>query len=211
MEIILLQDVDNLGGPGEIVKVADGYGRNYLLPKKIAVSATPGNLKMLEQRREKLLREDAKTQAGAELQAAKIGELQAVITRKAGEKNVLFGSVTVLDVDEYLTSQGYKIDRKRIHLHQPIRALGDFDVPIKLHRQVTAHLKVRVEAEGGGIPEVQAEEEAAKPKAETKVETAAVEAEPAAEAAVEVETQAKAEAETEPEAETGTESEAKAE
>lgn len=199
MEIILLQDVDNLGGPGEIVKVPDGYGRNFLLPKKFAVPATPGNLKMLEQRRGKLLREDAKHQAGAELLAAKIGELQAVITRKAGEKNVLFGSVTVLDVAEYLASQGYPIDRKRIQLHQPIRALGDFDVPIKLHRQVTAHLKVRVEAEGGSTAQASAEGE---PIAETKVE---------AEAAVEAEAQAKAETETEPEAGPGPETEAKAE
>ena len=199
MEIILLQDVDNLGGPGEIVKVADGYGRNYLLPKKFAVPATPGNLKMLEQRRGKLLREDAKHQAGAELLAAKIGELQAVITRKAGEKDVLFGSVTVLDVAEYLASQSCPVDRKRIHLPQPIRALGEFDVPIKLHRQVTAHLKVRVEAEGGSTAPASAEGE---PKAETKVE---------AEAAVEAKAQAKAETETEPEAGPGTQTEAKAE
>lgn len=201
MEIILLRDVDNLGGPGEIVKVPDGYGRNFLLPKKFAVPATPGNLKMLEQRRGKLLREDAKHQAGAELLAAKIGELQAVITRKAGEKDVLFGSVTVLDVAEYLASQNYPVDRKRIHLHQPIRALGEFDVPIKLHRQVTAHLKVRVEAEGGSPAPASAEGE---PLAETKVEAEA-------EAAVEAEAQAKAETETEPEAGPGKETEAKAE
>ncbi len=199
MEIILLQDVDNLGGPGEIVKVADGYGRNFLLAKKFAVPATPGNLKMLELRRGKLLREDAKHQAGAELLAAKIGELQAVITRKAGEKDVLFGSVTVLDVAEYLASQNYPVDRKRIHLHKPIRALGEFDVPIKLHRQVTAHLKVRVAAEGGSTAQTSAVGE---PIAETKFE---------AEAALEAEAQAKVEAETEPEAGPGTQTEAKAE
>lgn len=147
MEIILLQEVDKLGGPGQIVRVANGYGRNYLLPKKLAVPATSGNLKMLEQKRAKLLRLDAKNKGDAEKLAAMLGELTAVIKRKAGEKETLFGSVTSLDLVDWLTSQNFEIDRKRIDLRDPIKVLGDHSVPIRLHREVIASLKVRVEAE----------------------------------------------------------------
>ena len=147
MEIILLREIDNLGGAGQIVKVADGYGRNFLFPKKMAVPATPGNLKMWEQRRSKLLSQDTKTQAVAEEVAETLKELPVVITRKAGEKDTLFGSVTTLDISEWLQSQGYPIDRRRIVLHEPIKALGEYNVPVKLHRNVTATLKVRVEPE----------------------------------------------------------------
>ena len=147
MEIILLQEVDKLGSPGQVVRVADGYGRNYLLPKKLAVSATSGNLKMLEQKRAKLLRLDAKNQGDSEKLAAMLGELTAVIKRKAGEKETLFGSVTSLDLADWLASQNYEIDRKRIDLREPIKVLGEHSVPIRLHREVIASLKVRVEAE----------------------------------------------------------------
>ncbi len=147
MEIILLQEVDKLGSPGQVVRVADGYGRNYLLPKKLAVPATSGNLKMLEQKRAKLLRLDAKNKGDAEKLAAMLGELTAVIKRKAGEKETLFGSVTSLDLVDWLTSQNFEIDRKRIDLREPIKALGEHSVPIRLHREVIASLKVRVEAE----------------------------------------------------------------
>ncbi len=147
MEIILLQEVDKLGGPGQVVRVANGYGRNYLIPKKLAVPATSGNLKMLEQKRAKLLRLDAKNKGDAEKLAAMLGELTAVIKRKAGEKETLFGSVTSLDLVDWLTSQNFEIDRKRIDLREPIKALGEHSVPIRLHREVIASLKVRVEAE----------------------------------------------------------------
>ena len=147
MEIILLQEVDKLGGPGQVVRVANGYGRNYLIPKKLAVPATSGNLKMLEQKRAKLLRLDAKNRGDAEKLAAMLGELTAVIKRKAGEKETLFGSVTSLDLVDWLTSQNFEIDRKRIDLREPIKALGEHSVPIRLHREVIASLKVRVEAE----------------------------------------------------------------
>ncbi len=147
MEIILLQEVDKLGGPGQVVRVANGYGRNYLLPKKLAVPATSGNLKMLEQKRAKLLRLDAKNKGDAEKLAAMLGELTAVIKRKAGEKETLFGSVTSLDLVDWLTSQNFEIDRKRIDLREPIKALGEHSVPIRLHREVIASLRVRVEAE----------------------------------------------------------------
>ncbi len=147
MEIILLQEVDKLGGPGQVVRVANGYGRNYLIPKKLAVPATSGNLKMLEQKRAKLLRLDAKNKGDAEKLAAMLGELTAVIKRKAGEKETLFGSVTSLDLVDWLTSQNFEIDRKRIDLREPIKALGEHSVPIRLHREVIASLRVRVEAE----------------------------------------------------------------
>ena len=147
MEIILLQAVDKLGGPGQVVRVANGYGRNYLIPKKLAVPATSGNLKMLEQKRAKLLRLDAKNKGDAEKLAAMLGELTAVIKRKAGEKETLFGSVTSLDLVDWLTSQNFEIDRKRIDLREPIKALGEHSVPIRLHREVIASLRVRVEAE----------------------------------------------------------------
>jgi large subunit ribosomal protein L9 len=147
MEIILLQEVDKLGGPGQVVRVANGYGRNYLIPKKLALPATSGNLKMLEQKRAKLLRLDAKNRGDAEKLAAMLGELTAVIKRKAGEKETLFGSVTSLDLVDWLTSQNFEIDRKRIDLREPIKALGEHSVPIRLHREVIASLKVRVEAE----------------------------------------------------------------
>ena len=147
MEIILLQEVAKLGGPGQVVRVANGYGRNYLIPKKLAVPATSGNLKMLEQKRAKLLRLDAKNKGDAEKLAAMLGELTAVIKRKAGEKETLFGSVTSLDLVDWLTSQNFEIDRKRIDLREPIKALGEHSVPIRLHREVIASLRVRVEAE----------------------------------------------------------------
>ena len=167
MEIILLQEVDKLGGPGQVVRVANGYGRNYLIPKKLALPATSGNLKMLEQKRAKLLRLDAKNRGDAEKLAAMLGELTAVIKRKAGEKETLFGSVTSLDLVDWLTSQNFEIDRKRIDLREPIKALGEHSVPIRLHREVIASLKVRVEAENQPEkkPEAKTEE-----KPETKKE-----------------------------------------
>ncbi len=167
MEIILLQEVDKLGSPGQVVRVADGYGRNYLLPKKLALPATSGNLKMLEQKRAKLLRLDAKNQGDAEKLAAMLGELTAVIKRKAGEKETLFGSVTSLDLADWLASRKYGIDRKRIDLREPIKVLGEHSVPIRLHREVIASLKVRVEAEDQ--PEEKSEEKAEE-KPETKKE-----------------------------------------
>ena len=167
MEIILLQEVDKLGGPGQVVRVANGYGRNYLIPKKLALPATSGNLKMLEQKRSKLLRLDAKNKGDAEKLAAMLGELTAVIKRKAGEKETLFGSVTSLDLVDWLTSQNFEIDRKRIDLREPIKALGEHSVPIRLHREVIASLRVRVEAENQ--PEKKPEAKT-KEKPETKKE-----------------------------------------
>ncbi len=147
MEIILLEDVEKLGVRGQLVNVADGYGRNYLLPKKMAVAATPQNRKWVEQQRVRFLKQTAKEKAEAEELAKLLEGVSVVVTRKAGEHGNLFGSVTALDVSEGLASQGYKIDRRKILLDQPLKVLGEYDVPVKLHREVTTPVKVKVEAE----------------------------------------------------------------
>jgi len=157
MEIILLEDVEKLGVRGQLVKVADGYGRNYLLPKKLAVAATPQNRKWVEQQRVRFLKQTAKEKSEAEELAKLLEGVSVVVTRKAGEHGTLFGSVTALDVEEGLAAQGYKIDRRKIQLDQPLKVLGEYDVPVKLHREVTAPVKVKVEAEAQPEQEAAAE------------------------------------------------------
>lgn len=147
MEIILLEDIEKLGVRGQLVKVANGYGRNYLLPKKMAVAATPHNRRWVEQQRVRFLKQTAKEKAEAEELAKLLEGVSVVVTRKAGEHGNLFGSVTALDISEGLASQGYKIDRRKIQLDQPLKVLGEYDVPVKLHREVTTPVKVKVEAE----------------------------------------------------------------
>ena len=149
MEVVLLEDVDKLGTRGQIIKVADGYGRNYLLPKKLAVAATAQNRAWIERQRVKFLKLEAKEKAEAEELAELMKEVSVVFTRKAGEKGTLFGSVTAMDVAEQLVAQGYNIDRRKIQLDPPFKVLGEYDVPVKLHREVTATVKVKVEAEAG--------------------------------------------------------------
>ncbi len=148
MEVILLQDIEKLGTRGKIVKVADGYGRNYLLPRKLAVAATPQNRKWIEQQRVKFLKLEAKEKVEAGELAQLMQGVTVVVTRKAGEKGQLFGSVTAMDVAERLAAQGFNIDKRRIHLDPPLKVLGEYDVPIKLHSEVTATVKVKVESEG---------------------------------------------------------------
>ncbi|HUU15489.1 MAG TPA: 50S ribosomal protein L9 [Terriglobia bacterium] len=157
MEIILLEDIEKLGVRGQLVKVADGYGRNFLLPKKLAVAATPQNRKWVEQRRVRFLKQTAKEKSEAEELAKLLEGVSVVVTRKAGEHGTLFGSVTALDVAEGLAAQGYKIDRRKIQLDQPLKVLGEYDVPVKLHREVTAPVKVKVEAEAQPEQEAAAE------------------------------------------------------
>lgn len=150
MELLLRDDVDNLGVRGELVKVRAGYGRNYLLPQGLAVQATPSNVKQIEQQRKALLKKAATEKADAEGQADLLKGVTLEFTRKVGEHGVLYGSVTSLDLGEALTAQGYEIDRKRIQLKDPIKEIGEFDVPVKLHREVTANLKVVVKKEEEG-------------------------------------------------------------
>lgn len=149
MEVILLQDVDKLGNRGQIVKVANGYARNFLLTKKLAVAATAQNRKWVEQQRIKFLKLEANEKAEA-TELAKLIQAAAtvVVRRKSGEKGTLFGSVTSKDVAEGLAEQGFNIDRRRVQLDAPLKLLGEYDVPIRLHREVTATVKVRIESEG---------------------------------------------------------------
>ncbi len=148
MEVILLEDMEKLGRRGKLVKVTDGYGRNYLLPKKLAVAATPQNRKWVEQQRVRFLKLEAKEKGEAEELAQLLAGASVVVRRKSGEKGTLFGSVTAMDVAEKLTAQGFNIDKRRIHLDPPLKLLGEYDVPVKLHHEVTATVKVKVESEG---------------------------------------------------------------
>ncbi|MGH9353885.1 MAG: 50S ribosomal protein L9, partial [Terriglobia bacterium] len=143
---------DKLGSRGQIVKVADGYGRNHLLPKKLAVAATTQNRKWVDQQRQKFLKQEAKERADSEDLAKLMEEVRLVFKRKTGEHGALFGSVTAMDIAEQLTAQGYNIDRRKIHLANPLKSIGEHSVPVRLHREVTATLKVSVEGEGEAAP-----------------------------------------------------------
>jgi large subunit ribosomal protein L9 len=169
MEVILLQDVEKLGTRGQVVKVADGYGRNHLLPKKIALAATPQNKKWVGQQRVRFLKMEAKEKADAE-ELAKIMEgVSVTVKRKSGEQGTLFGSVTAMDVAEGLAAQGYNIDRRKIQLQTPLKLLGEYDVAVKLHREVAQTIKVKVESETlQPAPEAQAAEKSAAPTEESK-------------------------------------------
>ena len=148
MEVILREHVDNLGRRGEIVKVASGYARNYLLPRKLALLATEGNKKQIERERVKFDAKELEEKSVAEAVAARMGALEVVIARKVGETEALYGSVTSADIAEALAAKGFDIERRKLQLPDPIKRIGDVDVPVKLHRDVTASVKVRVVAEG---------------------------------------------------------------
>ena len=147
-KILLREDIDDLGVRGDIVRVRAGYARNYLLPRKLAVEATTNNVKQIDQERAALLKREAGERASAQDQAAKLGSIVFEFKRKAGEQGALYGSVTSMDLAEALKERGYEIDRHRIHLREPIKRVGDFDVPLRLHREVTIDLKVKVAPEG---------------------------------------------------------------
>ena len=167
MEVILKEDIPSLGSRGDVVKVADGYGRNYLLPRKLALQATEGNKAVIEQMKAAAARRSATEKAAAEQLVTKIELLTLSFTRKAGEHGHLFGSVTSSDIAAELAAQGFEIDRRRILLHEPLKSVGEFKVPVKLHREVSAQLNVRVESEATeetapeAAPEAAAEEAAA--------------------------------------------------
>jgi large subunit ribosomal protein L9 len=160
MEVILKEDVINLGHRGDVVKVADGYGRNFLLPRKLALQATLENKAVIEQMKNASARRSASEKVQAEELVAKLEPLTLSFTRKSGESGQLFGSVTSADIAADLASKGFEVDRRKIALNEPLKTLGDHDVAIKLHREVTAHLKVKVVAEAGSEPQ------AAEPAAE---------------------------------------------
>jgi len=144
MEVILREDVEKLGTRGQLVKVTPGYARNYLLPKRLAVTATDANKKIVEQERQAHLKREAKEVADAGELAKMMADVSVTIAQKAGENDQLFGSVTSKDIAEALEQQGYTIDRRKITLEEPIKTLGEFKVTVRLHREVPAEITVRV-------------------------------------------------------------------
>lgn len=147
MEVILKEDISNLGHRGDVVKVADGYGRNYLLPKKLAMQATAANKAVIEQMKASAVRKSAKEKAEAEALVGQLNNVALVFERKVGENEHLFGSVTSADIAAQLEEKGFSIDRRKVQLDEPLRQVGEFHIPVKLHRDVTAHIAVTVKAE----------------------------------------------------------------
>ena len=166
--ILLREDVDALGGRGEIVKVKAGYARNYLLPQKLATLATKGNVKQIEQERTALLKRASEEKATAELQKDQMGVIELAFERKAGEGGTLFGSITSMDIAEALQAKGYEIDRRKIALRHPIKETGEYTVNVKLHREVVLQVPVRVTGEGGEMPERKPEKKPRKTKGEAE-------------------------------------------
>lgn len=164
MEVILKEDVPNLGLRGDVVKVADGYGRNYLLPRNMAMQATAANKAVIEQMKAAAARRSASEKAQAEELAKKLEPVELTFVRKSGEAGHLFGSVTSADIAAELVAQGFDIDRRKIQLSDPLKTVGDIVVGIRLHREVSAHIKVNV------VAEAQEEETAEEAKAETAAE-----------------------------------------
>jgi len=169
-QVLLRDDIENLGARGEIVRVKAGYARNYLLPRNLAVEATANNVRQIEGERAALAKREAKDRSSAELQADQLRSLTLKFERKVGEAGVLYGSVTSMDVAHALKEQGYEIDRRKIVMREPIKRFGNYAVPVRLHRDVTVELPVKVLGEGGVEVNVAALE------AEVGVETAAPEA-----------------------------------
>ena len=147
MEVILKEDIEKLGHRGDVVKVTEGYGRNFLLPKKLAIEATKGNKNVIEAMKAASVRKSAAEKSEAEILAKQFADVSIEFSRKTGEKDHLFGSVTSSDIAEALNKKGFDLDRRKIQLDEPIKSLGEFDVPVKLHRDVTARVKVTVTKE----------------------------------------------------------------
>jgi len=147
MEVILKEDVSKLGSRGDVVRVAEGYGRNYLLPRKLAIEATAGNKQVIDQMRASALRRSAKEKEQAEELSKQFDGLTVSFQRRSGEQEQLFGSVTSGDIADALEKKGFNLDRRKIQVHEPLKTIGEFMVPIKLHKDVTAHLKVVIEKE----------------------------------------------------------------
>jgi large subunit ribosomal protein L9 len=148
MEVILREHVVNLGRRGDVVKVADGYARNYLLPQKLALTVNDTNRRQVERERKLADVRETEERQAAEALAARIGQIEVVVARRVGETEALYGSVTAADVAEGLAAKGLEIERRKLHLPEPIKQLGEFMVPVRLHRDVTANVKVVVVKEG---------------------------------------------------------------
>jgi large subunit ribosomal protein L9 len=147
MEVILKEDVPKLGSRGDVVKVAEGYGRNFLLPRKLAIEATSANKAVIEQMKAASVRRSAKEKHEAEALAKQFEGLSVSFQRRSGENDQLFGSVTSSDIAEALEKKSFHIDRRKIQLHEPLKSVGEFDVPVRLHKDVSAHIKVLIEKE----------------------------------------------------------------
>ncbi len=148
MEVILREHVDNLGRRGEVVKVADGYARNYLLPRKLALPATAGNRKHVERERKIMESREAEEKGAAEAIASRLNAVDIAIARRVGDTEQLYGSVTAADIADFLKAKGFDVDKRKLILPEPIKAIGEYNVPLKLHRDVTVPLKVKVVKEG---------------------------------------------------------------
>ena len=144
MELILRKDVEHLGRRGEVVQVKGGFGRNYLLPHKLAMLVTEGNRKVVEQEKAAAVKRDASEQSEAQQLAGMLAQTTLTVARKAGENGVLFGSVTSIDIAEELHKKGFEIDRRKIHLDEPLKQLGEFQVPVRLHKEVTVSVPIQV-------------------------------------------------------------------
>ena len=179
--VLLREDIETLGGRGEIVKVRAGYARNYLLPQGMATLATKGNVSQIQGEREALLKKAAVEKATADAQKDQMGSISLSFERKAGEGGTLFGSVTTMDIATALQAKGYEIDRRRITLKDAIKETGEFTVKVKLHREVTLDIPVTVTAEGGEAEEARPEKKGRKAKSETEDFPTDGAAEPAAE------------------------------
>jgi large subunit ribosomal protein L9 len=160
--VLLREDIDTLGGRGEIVKVKAGYARNYLLPQGLATLANKGNIKQIELERAGLLKKAAAEKSTAELQAEQMNSISLTFERKAGETGTLFGSVTSMDIADALKTKGYEIDRRKITLKEAIKETGEYTVPVKLHREVTLNIPVIVKAEGEEVVKAKTEKKAEK-------------------------------------------------
>ena len=147
MEVILKEDIAKLGSRGDVVKVAEGYGRNYLLPRKLAIEANSGNKAVIEQMKAASVRRSAKEKTQAEELAKQFEGVSVSFQRRSGEHEQLFGSVTSSDIAEALAKKGFDVDRRKIQLHEPLKTVGEFTVPLKLHKDVTTHFKVVIEKE----------------------------------------------------------------
>lgn len=168
--ILLREDIETLGGRGEIVKVKSGYARNYLLPKGLATLATKGNVRQIELERAALLKRVAQERSTAELQSDQMKDISLTFERKAGETGTLFGSVTSMDIADALKAKGYEIDRRKIILKDAIKETGEYTVGVKLHREVTLQVPVTVRGEGETAVSKAEKSVEAKPKAEEAVE-----------------------------------------
>lgn len=147
MQIILQEDVDKLGNRGEVVSVAEGYARNFLLPRKLALEATPGNMKRLEKMRAAFAKKEATEKGDAQKLAELLAAVSLTLARKTGENDQLFGSVTSADISEALAAQGFTVDKRKVQLAEPIKSVGEHQVPVKLHRDVVANVAVTVKKE----------------------------------------------------------------